>query len=194
MEGNIGVGKTECALCLCEKLREKGFKATVVQEEAQAWEDGGDLADKSEAGSRMFAAYGALAGHLSRQNFVFSEAGDDFDILFVERHPTTTVDVFDESVSTRGLFEGVHDMSGSRFLNNPERTIYLKSNPHECFIRTQKRGRLSEKAIDEFTFETLSLKHDEMMTKRQALGGTISEFSEFSTSSHHNRIVAFLGY
>ena len=190
IEGNIGVGKTECAKCVCEMLREKGLKATVVEEGEHAWE--GDAMAESEVGAGVFAAHGALKGHLYRENFVNNE-GAAFDVLLVERHPTTTLEVFDDSASTRELFEGVDVMSGSTFMSNPVRTIYLKSSADECFARAKTRGKLSGTTLDEFAFESFGLKYEEMMTKREAMGGTVFAFEAFSTDADHRRIVDRLG-
>lgn len=193
IEGNVGVGKTECAVCVCEMLREKGVKATLIEEPVATWENEGRLEDaRSDYGSQIFAAYTVLTGHLSRESSV--EDSKAWDVVLIERHPTTTLEVFDDSNEVRKLYEGVDKKT--KFLSNPENTIYIKNSAHACYERARKRGRPSEKPLQEFAFEQWNLRLDEMMKKREALGGKVFIFDAFGADANHltSSIVACLGY
>jgi thymidylate kinase len=193
VEGNVGVGKTECATCVCELLRERGIKAKVIEENVDQWNN--YLIDcRSDYGSLVFAAYAALQGHMTRENSAKGDDAAELDVILIERHPTTTLEVFDESEPVQKLYESVNAMTG--FLSNPAHTIYLKNSAQACYERSKRRGRASEKSLELFAFETWNYKHDEMMKKREALGGQVYTFDAFGANAHHltSSIVKCLGY
>jgi thymidylate kinase len=188
IEGNVGAGKTETMLELAELLRERGNTVSCLQQQERQWADKGLLADmSSDHGLQLFAAYGPLRDHVYRADYIATHS-INFDVILVERHPTTTVDVFNDSEESNKLFAAVDAISG--FMHIPLHTIYLKNTPAVCYARMTRRGRHEDKLLDEVMLQDFDHKHDEMLTKRQALGGNVYVSDALGADSHHHLITS----
>ena len=178
IEGNVGVGKTQCASSICKMLREKDVKPLLIEENV----------------AEFASSCGALKGHLKREAQLRNVTAGEWDVVLVERHPTTTLEVFDESAETRELYDALHEMSG--FLKNPENTIYIKNSPRACRDRARVRRRQGECDFDETLFEAWHGKLENMMTKRIALGGKVFIFDAFGGDAHQlsASIISCMGY
>jgi thymidylate kinase len=195
IEGNVGVGKTETMLELAELLREHGVAVACLDQKVDDWSDQGFMLDMAtERGLQFFAAYAMLQDYADRAHFVATQA-TAFDVILIERHPTTTLDVFEDSLDVHKLYTSVDTISG--FLQTPENTIYLKNAPAVCYARTMRRARKEEKVLDEESFQHCDHKHEEMLTKRKALGGNVFVSDALGGDSHHHliaSIAASIGY
>jgi thymidylate kinase len=195
IEGNIGVGKTETMLELAELLRERGVTVACIDQKEEDWLNMGLMADMAtERGLEHFAAYAALQDHADRANFIFKQS-TNFDVILVERHPTTTLDVFESSLAVSKLFKSIDAISG--LLQNPQHTIYLKNRPAVCKARAKRRARRDGTQMDDDTFEDCEHKHEEMMTKRTAMGGNVYVSDAHGADNHHHliaSIAASIGY
>lgn len=188
IEGNVGVGKSETMLELAELLREHGNTVACISQNEEKWAQKGLLADMStDQGRQLFAAYALLQDHADRANFIATQSAA-FDVVLVERHPSTVVEVFDSSEVVNKLFVAIDAISG--LLQNPLHTIYLKNTPAVCHARTVRRGRVEDKSLLEVVFQDLDHKHEEMLTKRKAMGGNVYVSDALGADSHHHLIAS----
>ena len=196
IEGNLGVGKSETMLELAEMLRENhGITVACLPQKEVEWAGKGLLAGMSSVeGMELFAAYGPLLDHAERAKYI-EDQSTNYDVILVERHPSTTLEVFEHSTETIKLFHAVDAVSG--LLRTPTHTIHLKNSPSVCCARTKRRGRVEDLTLDEAAFQDFDHKHEEMATKRQALGGNVYVSDALGADSHHHlvtSIAASIGY
>jgi thymidylate kinase len=196
IEGNLGVGKSETMLELAEMLRENhGITVACLPQKEVEWAGKGLLAGMSSVeGMELFAAYGPLLDHAERAKYI-EDQSTNYDVILVERHPSTTLEVFEHSTETTKLFHAVDAVSG--LLRTPTHTIHLKNSPSVCCARTKRRGRVEDLTLDEAAFQDFDHKHEEMATKRQALGGNVYVSDALGADSHHHlvtSIAASIGY
>ena len=188
IEGSVGVGKSETMLELAELLREHGNTVACLPQKEEEWAHKGFLADMStDQGRQLFAAYALLQDHADRAKFIATQSAA-FDVVLVERHPSTVVEVFDSSEVVNKLFTAVDAISG--LLTNPLHTIFLKNTAAVCHARTLRRGRVEDKPLLKVVFQDLDHKHEEMMTKRKAMGGNVYVSDALGADSHHHLIAS----
>ena len=189
IEGNIGVGKSETMLELAELLREKhGTTVACLHQKEEVWTDKGLLAGTSTVeGMELFAVYGPLLDHVEKAKYI-EDQSTSYDVILVERHPSTTLDVFEHSKETIKLFNAVDAVSG--ILRNPTNTIHLKNSPGVCCARAKRRGRVEDLTLDETAFQDCDHKHEEMATKRKALGGNVYVSDALGADSHHHLVTS----
>ena len=186
IEGNEGVGKTETMYEIAEFLRERGVTVSCLPQHVEQWVTKGYMeAMQTDKGAQHFAAFATLQDYAVRESFIATH-NTLYDVILVERHASTTLDVFDKSMEVHNLFAAVNSISD--FLHNPSRTIYLKNTPAVCYTRTQRRARSTDMAFDEETFIEMNKAHEDMITKRKALGGEILESDALGADSHHHLI------
>jgi thymidylate kinase len=182
VEGNVGVGKTECVELVAETLREKGLRVAVIAEDVSRWVEEGYLSEcRSDAGREVIGAFGVFDDCLRRHRELV-DAAARFDVVFVERHPSTTLRVFDPPPPVKRLFERAGRLIPN-FLDVPRETVYLKTSAHACHERVKRRGREGEKSLDEGAFDIWHEKHEDMMKEREAMGGKVYTFDAFGASA-----------
>ena len=186
VEGNVAVGKTECAQLVAESIRAQGARVAVVEENVEAFAGG----DKRET------ELAVLDDCLRRHATVTKAVREGFDVVLVERHPTTTLEVFvpsDRRIVS--LFERIGDLIPD-FLSTPENTVYVKNSARSCRERATRRGRDSEKHLDETAFERWHERLEDMMREREASGGKVYTFDTFGADSSQvvSAVVGCLGY
>jgi thymidylate kinase len=140
---------------------------------------------------KSVASYGALPAYIARNDFIKTE-GYGYDVLIVERHPTTSTEVFDTSDELRLLYLTVDRLTGSA----PENTIYIKNNPRVCHERTKRRQKDGEVSLSETNINEWHVRHEEMMAKREGSGGKVFVVDAFGAESHllSPEIAAFIGF
>ena len=176
VEGNIGAGKTTSMLLAKKMLTQRGLTVLTLAEDVVRWNRQGlsrDLYEGTVAGSRAFHVLGCLRQYVERARYLH-EHGDVFDVVISERHPSTTLEVFETDECVREMFEVV-DEASYRFMAPPAFTVYLKAHPRDCLNRIRKRSRSCEKNIALGRLEELELAHDKMMQKRSDNGGLVFE-------------------
>jgi thymidylate kinase len=187
IEGNVGVGKSECAQSVTKLLREKGVKAKFLDSNLtdSIKKYGASLDRKS------VACYGALPSYIAQHEFIITE-GHAYDVLLVERHPTTSVEVFANADDLRLLYDSVGSLTAAA----PANTIYIKNSPQVCYHRTMVRNRYGEQSLCEEDFTLWDKRHEEMMRKREALGGKVYVLDAFGAESHllSPEIAGFIGF
>ena len=177
LEGNVGAGKTTCALRMKEILASKGFDVLTMTEDVDRWKRQnllGDMyASKLQRPSvRAFQVLGCLRQYLERELYVQTR-GHGYDFIIYERHPSTTLEVFDADECVREMYHTVD--AAYHFLTPPSYTVYIKTNPKECLRRVKRRARLGEKTVSLGYLERLEGAHEDMMKKRVADGGVVYE-------------------
>lgn len=182
-EGNVGVGKTECMKSVAEMLREKKLSVACVEEDVERWVSEDLLAAKYGGGDMKFNTHALLLSYLIRHKRV-KELMGQHDIILVERHPSTSFKVFDVDPQTKVLFDGIAAIVPEFMTPLPTHTVYVKNSARACMERTRRRGRVAERNIDEFTFESWNNLHDDMMRERQAMGGRVDVFDAFGADAH----------
>lgn len=172
IEGNVGVGKTECAQVVAKTLRSKGVTVGVLTENVDGWLECGYFDDaRSDAGSQTLTVFGVLDDHLRRYHDTL-DMMSKCEVVLVERHPTTTMKVFEPPEHTKKLFERIADVVPG-FLSSPENTIYIKNSARVCHERTARRARKGETALEELAFDTWHQRLEDMMREREASGGKV---------------------
>ena len=189
IEGNVGVGKSETMFELAELLREThALTVACLPQKEEEWADKGLLAGTSSVeGTELFAVYGPLMDHVERAKYI-EDQSENYDVILVERHPSTTLEVFEHSTETMKLFHAVDAVSG--LLRNPTHTIHLKNSPGVCYARTKRRARVEDLTLDEAAFQDFDHKHEEMVTKRLALGGNVYVSDALGADCHHHLVTS----
>lgn len=184
VEGNVGVGKSECISYCAELLREKGKKVKVIVDEAWRWEEEGLFTRDTANDVRAFCAYGPLIDFLDRERFLKSEEAKAYDVVLIERHPSVVVDVFhDADEMVRALFEAVGSVTD--VLAPPAHTLYVAGAPTVCFERIRRRNKTHEKLMDEDTLADLEKKLEDCFKKREVDGGKVHRIDSFGATSNH---------
>ena len=181
-EGNVGVGKSECMKIVAEILREKGIAVICIEEDVERWSTEGLLAAKYGGDEAVFSTHGLLFDYLRRHARV-KDALLSYEVVLVERHPSTSLKVFGTDVRTKALFETVAAAVPGFMTPVPENTIYVKNSSRACFVRTQRRARPEEAHLDESAFETWGGALEDMMKERRAMGGTVFTLDAFGADS-----------
>ena len=197
VEGNVAVGKSECAQLVAESIRAKGAKVVVVEENVDARSDTDASSNaSSNADDRILDTSLVVLEECLRRHARASRARDEgFDVILVVRHPTTTLTVFDPPERVVSLFERVGE-SIPDFLSTPENTIYIKNSARSCRERATRRGRDDERHLDEAAFETWHERLEDMMREREASGGCVYTFDTFGADSSQvvPAIIGCLGF
>jgi len=175
VEGNVGAGKSEAMAAMKDCLKKRGYTVMLFVEETETWEHEHLLQDlyaqpNSKAAKRAFEALGPLRQHIERAHFV-EKCGSEYDFVIMERHPTTTLDVFGADSAVRALFNTVH--ASFPFMAPPQTTIYVKASPSNCLERIIKRGRECESSIDLAFIKAIDTKHGIMMLDRRTEGRVV---------------------
>ena len=184
------MGKTECAQLVAESIRAKGARVAVVEENVESWfANRDDDDDETNVHARI------LLDHLERRESVGSAVADGFDVVLVERHPTTTLRVFDPPRRVAALFEAV-GRAVPDFLEPPERTVYVKNSARSCRERATRRNRERERCLDERAFDVWDERLEAMMRERENAGKEVFVFDTFGADSSQvvPAIVRCLGY
>jgi len=175
VEGNVGAGKSESMAAMKDYLKKKGYSVMLFVEETETWEHEHLLQDlyaqpHSKVAKRAFEALGPLRQYIERAHFI-DKCGSEYDFVIMERHPTTTLEVFGADNAVRALFKTVH--ASSPFMAPPQTTIYVKASPSNCLERIIKRGRECERSIDLAFIKSLDTKHGIMMLDRRNEGSVV---------------------
>lgn len=182
-EGNVGVGKTECMLSVAEMLRERNLSVACLEERTDSWVGEGLLACKYSGEESKFHVHGLLQDYIRRYRCMKELEGQN-DVILIERHPTTSLKVFGIDALSKKLFDEV-GASFPGFLDPvPAHTVYVKNSARACADRARRRGRIEEKDLDEFAFETWNGLHDDLMREREAMGGKVYVFDAFGADAH----------
>ena len=182
-DGNVGVGKTECMLRVAEMIREKGLSVACVTEDTERWVTEGLLRCKYEGDDFNFNINGLLLDYL-RRHTKMQELKGSFDVILVERHPSTSVKVFGLDASSKALFDQMSSVVPDFIRPCPANTVYVKNSPRACMDRVKRRGRKEEKSIEDFTVESWHALHEDMMREREAMGGKVYVFDAFGADAH----------
>ena len=177
VEGNIGAGKTSCALRAKEMLADKGFDVLTMTEDVDRWKRQkllGDMygSNMSRAAVRAFQALGCLRQYVERAQYI-REKGRGFDFIICERHPSTTLEVFGADDCVREMYAAVE--SAYHFMLPADYTVYVKAEAEECAKRVKRRARRGESGVSVAYLRRLSVAHDEMMNDRVENGGVVYE-------------------
>ena len=189
VEGNLAVGKSECVEYCAELLREKGKTVKCFAEETKRWSEANIMRFDREhsvgdAAARVFVAYGPLRDYLERERFFRSEEIKDFDVVLLERHPSTVLDVFhDEDDVVRDLFDKVSGVTG--VLVPPKHTVYISSTPIVCHERVKRRNDPRETHLTEDSLHDLETKLEDALRRREAEGGKVHRIDAFGATSNH---------
>lgn len=194
-EGNVGVGKSECMHSVAEMLRERRLSVACVEESTESWVTEGLLACKYCGEEAKFNVHGLLRDYIRRYKLL-RDLEVKNDVVLVERHPTTSVKVFDIDVLSKKLFDEIDGVLPGFMHPVPAQTVYVKNSARACAERARRRARPEEKHLDEFAFESLNNLHDDMLRERKAMGGIVYVFDAFGADAHTltPSIVAALGY
>ena len=175
VEGNVGAGKTEIMAAMKKCLTDKDYTVMVFNEETEFWDHENLLQDMLDrpgdrAAKRAFEALGPLRQFITRAHFI-EKCGSEYDYIFLERHPTTTIEVFGADKAVSALFETVH--ASFPFMDSPKTTVYVKASPKICLERIIARGLERERGMDFAYIKDLDTKHSAMMLARRSVGCTI---------------------
>ena len=184
VEGNIGAGKNEVIAALRNKLTKGGKRVFSLLECVERWthekliedvfQSTGDRSSK-----RAFDTLGPLQDSIERQRFI-REYAQDYDILIIERHPITAIEVFDADSAVRNLYKTLHLCYP--FMQPAEHTLYLNASPQACFDRVLERGRIWEADIDLEMLTMLGERHDTMIEGRRLAGYNVATID----ATHNN--------
>lgn len=171
VEGNVGAGKNEVISCMKKKLVAKGKRVFVLIECVERWCHEKLLQDmyqdSNRATKRAFETLGPLNDYLEKQRFI-NQFAKDYDYIIIERHPSTTLEVFGADAAVKTLFKTIDGCYP--FMRAAERTLYLKTSPEICIQRINTRGRECESKIDVSYLRTIDAKHDKMIGERRFAG------------------------
>jgi thymidylate kinase len=172
-EGNVGSGKTEAILEMKTMLKKNNFKVYVFAENVERWLHDQLLQDMydqpaNRAAKRAFEALGPLKEYIERLDFI-QKHRSDYDYILIERHPTTTLDVFSADQAVKGLYQTINKCYPS-LLELPSHTVNVKTTPSNCLCRVRQRGRDCERNIKLDFIQTLDQKHNAAMQAREQGG------------------------
>ena len=175
VEGNIGSGKTEVMAAMKDWLKLNKKQVIMFTEETEVWEHEHLLQDhyarpNERAAKRAFEALGPLRQYIERAHFI-EKCGSEYDYIIMEKHPTTTLEVFGADKAVRALFETVH--ASRPFMDLPKTTVYVKASPATCLERIIKRDREAERSFDSVFIKGLSDKYGTMMLGRREAGHVV---------------------
>ena len=174
VEGNIGSGKNEVIAALKKKLVNEGKKVFILTECVERWSHEHLLQDQylypdTRSGKRAFEAVGALRDYIERQRFI-NEYEMDYDLIIIERHPSTTIDVFQADSAVKDLYGTVNRVFP--FMKSADLTLYLKSSPEKCLERIKSKRLEFEATVHISWLRELDELHDKMVEKRRISGST----------------------
>jgi thymidylate kinase len=172
-EGNVGSGKSEAVVEMKMLLKKKGFKVYAFTQNIERWMHDQLLQDmyanpEDRAARRAFQTLGPLKDYIEQIDFIH-KFGSDFDYILIERHPTTTIDVFSADQAVKGLYDTVNNLYPS-LLTLPDRTVYVTTTPQKCLDRVKNRKRQCEREIKIEDIVLLDQKHNAAMQARNQSG------------------------
>jgi thymidylate kinase len=175
VEGNVGAGKTEIMTAMKKCLTDKDYTVMLFSEETEFWQHENILQDMcnrpgGRAAKCAFDALGPLRQFIRRAHFI-EKCGSEYDYILLERHATTTLEVFGADKAVRALFETVH--ASFPVMDPPETTVYVKASPGMCLERIISRGRECERGMDFAYIKDIDTKHGAMMLARRSAGCTV---------------------
>jgi thymidylate kinase len=175
VEGNIGAGKSATMSAIKNCLQKDNHTTMLIPENTERWNFEHLLQDLSNcpdnrAAKRAFDALGPLRDHIERARFI-EKCGAEYNFIILERHPTTTLDVFGADKAVRSLYETIETIYS--FMELPQMTVYVKASPYTCVRRVEGRDRAFERSIDMAVVKDLDAKHGVAMLARQQAGGHV---------------------
>jgi len=159
IDGNIGSGKTT----QLKLLKQAGY--AVIEEDVQQWKDEGwlDAYYSDPSGNALGFQMRVLLAHLSRKI-------DDNNII-VERSPYSCNYLFGnllyEDKILNELEYNLLNKYYTEFCWNPNKCIYIKTDPTICLDRINHRDRTSENQIPFNYLEKLDQKHEQYLVKQK---------------------------
>lgn len=190
-EGNIGSGKTTHASTLVDELRSLGFTVIYLPEPLDVWTNynGVNILEEFYANKKeksFFFQATALTTMLKHEEIAKALTTLVPDVIVVMERSSKSVSMFSKMLLNLGylstveystLFALQKQIKGcENVIHNVKNhiTLFLDTNPTECFSRIEKRSRKEER--DQITveyLEKLAVLHDETITSGPDFGKVI---------------------
>jgi thymidylate kinase len=189
-EGNVCAGKNTLIFEVKRLLENGGKRVWVFTEDIERWAHYGllqALHTEGKTGKRSFDALGPLRDYVDRQRFV-NEFGHQYDYILFERHPRTTLFVFDsqDDEATYGMFQSTH--AAFPFMGDPAITVYIKVPAQICYQRVCERARRDEDSVSVEMIQKLAIKHASEMRTRTSLRLRLIEIDGENYNTQKNAI------